>query len=126
MFTWDSWKKGFDIWEEQTAQLIETMMRSPAVLGPAGTLMGQAMKMKTEHDKRLATAWGNVGLPTRRDQERTLYALNQLQSSVLDLQEQLAEARAEIAALKAAPVAAPAVAEVPRASKAKTAPTGQA
>ncbi len=122
MFTWDSWKKGFDIWEEQTAQLVETMMRSPAVLGPAGTVMGQAMKLKAENDKRMATAWGNVGLPTRRDQERTLYALNQLQSTLIDLQEQLTEARAEIAALKTAQV----VTDVPRASKTKPAPTSEA
>jgi hypothetical protein len=45
-----------------------------------------------------------------------------LQSTLIDLQEQLTEARAEIAALKTAQV----VTDVPRASKTKPAPTSEA
>jgi hypothetical protein len=32
-----------------------------------------------------------LGLPTKRDQERTLHALNELESKILDLEERLAE-----------------------------------
>ena len=41
------------------------------------------------------TGWGLMGLPTKRDQERTLHALNQIQSRLLDLEEQLADQQAQ-------------------------------
>ena len=37
----------------------------------------------------------DVGLPTRRDQERTLHKLNQLESRLYDLEEQLLAAQAK-------------------------------
>jgi hypothetical protein len=49
------------------------------------------MKVKTATDKAIAGWWGAWGLPTRRDQERTLHALNQLQSRLIDLEEKLAD-----------------------------------
>ena len=48
------------------------------------------MKAKAASDKAVAQWWSMMGLPTRRDQERTLHALNQLQSRLIDLEEQLA------------------------------------
>lgn len=115
MLTWDAWKKGFDIWEEHTAQLVETFVRSPAVLGPAGQLMSGVMRAKVQHDKAVAQAWSQLGLPTRRDQERTLYTLQQLQSKLTDLEEQLSEARAAVARLQVSPaqVQQPAVTATP-------------
>jgi hypothetical protein len=35
--------------------------------------------------------WGSLGLPTKRDQERALHKLNQLESRLLDLEEKLVE-----------------------------------
>ena len=49
------------------------------------------MKSKASADKAAAAWWGALGLPTKRDQERTLHALNQLQSRLLDHEEKLAE-----------------------------------
>lgn len=86
---WDSWKKGFDFWEKNTAQYMEQMMRSPAMLGPAGAMLTFAMKTKTATDKAVAAWWGAMGLPTKRDQERSLHKLNQLESRLLDLEERL-------------------------------------
>jgi hypothetical protein len=37
----------------------------------------------------VATGWGAWGLPTKRDQERILHSLNQLQSKLIDLEEKL-------------------------------------
>jgi hypothetical protein len=37
----------------------------------------------------LEHTWSAFGLSTRRDQERTLHLLNQLQSRIYDLEEQL-------------------------------------
>jgi hypothetical protein len=93
MFGFDEFKKGFDVWENQTAELLEKVLKSPLVLTPAGTMLSAAMKAKTASDKAMTQFWGAWGLPTKRDQERTLHALNQLESRLLDLEEKLAEAK---------------------------------
>ncbi len=93
MFGWDAWKKSFDSWENATAQYLEQWLKSPMVLGPAGAMLGAAMKSRAATDKAVAEWWSKVGLPTRRDQERTLHALNQLQSKLMDVEEQLATLR---------------------------------
>jgi hypothetical protein len=90
MLGWDLWKKGFEAWESATARLLEEWLRSPFVLEPSGALLGQAMKLKAASDQAAATVWGVLGLPTKRDQERTLHALNQLESRLMDLEERLA------------------------------------
>ncbi len=106
MMGWDQWKQGFDAWENATAQLVEQFMRSPQELGPAGQAMGAAMKLKAQQQQAVADAWANMGLPTRKDQERSLHALNQIQSRLSDLEEQLQETRAELQALRADAAAA--------------------
>ena len=90
---WDQWKKGFDAWESATAQYMELVLKSPLVLWPAGVMLTGAMKTKTAYDKAAAQAWGSMGLPTKRDQERTLHALNRLESRLLDLEERLEDAQ---------------------------------
>lgn len=92
---WDMWKKGFNSWETTTAAYMEELLQSPTLLRPAGTMMGQAMKSKAAADKIMTNFWGNLGLPTKRDQERTLHALNQLQSKIYDLEEQLETIRSQ-------------------------------
>lgn len=86
---WEMWKKGFNAWESSTAKLLEEVLKSPLILAPSGKMMTGMMKAKAKSDDSMADAWGRVGLPTRRDQERTLHALNQLQSRILDLEEKL-------------------------------------
>lgn len=89
MTVWQAWKKGFDTWENSTAKLLESWLQSPLVLAPAGRMLGASMRVKAASDKAVAAWWGGLGLPTKRDQERSLHALNQLQSRVMDLEEKL-------------------------------------
>ena len=91
---WDTWKKGFDAWENATAKYVEHWMKSPLVLGPSGMMLGSAMKAKAAVDKATNQWVGAMGMATKRDQERTLHTLNQLESRLLDLEERLAEANA--------------------------------
>lgn len=88
---WETWKKGFDVWEQKTAEVFETVLKNPKVLEPAGAMLSASMKMKAASDKAMANWWGSWGLPTKRDQERTLHALNQLNSRLHDLEERLAD-----------------------------------
>jgi len=91
---WDLWKQGFGAWETTTSQYMEKLLQNPAVLGPAGAMLTAAMKTKAATDKALAAWWSAFGLPTRHDQERALHKLNQLESRLYDLEEQLVDARA--------------------------------
>ena len=91
---WETWKKGFDTWEQKTAEMMESVLKSPAVLQPMGSMLTATMKMKSATDKAMANWWEMMGLPTRRDQERTLHALNQLQSRLIDLEEKLSDLEA--------------------------------
>ena len=88
---WDRWKKGFDTWENTTAGYVEKWMKSPLLLTPSGAMLAATMKLKTAKDRVTAMAWNTLGLPSKHDQERTLHALNQIQSRLLDLEERLAE-----------------------------------
>jgi hypothetical protein len=91
MFGWEMWKKGFDAWESATARYVEQVLKNPLLLGPSGAMLGAVMKAKAASDKAAAAYWGMVGLSTKRDQERTLHALNQIQARLMDLEEKLAE-----------------------------------
>lgn len=90
MLGWDLWKQGFDAWERATAEYFENVLKNPAVLGPAGALLSTTLKTKAAADRAMASWWGQLGLPTKRDQERALHKLNQLESRLLDLEEDLA------------------------------------
>ena len=98
MWMWDQWKKGFDVWEDATARYLDQVLQSPIVLGPAGKALNVAMRAKAQADKAMAQQWAAIGLPTRRDQERTLHAVNQLHSRIADLEEQIQAARVSDAA----------------------------
>ena len=89
MLGWDLWKKGFDAWEDTTARLLESWLRSPLLLEPSGAMLSATMRLKAASDQAAAAFWGALGLPTKRDQERTLHALNQLETRLLDLEERL-------------------------------------
>ena len=91
---WELGKKWFFAWESATAQYLEAWLKSPLVLEPAGAFLSAAMKAKQASDKAAATTWGAMGLPTKRDQERALHALNQIQSKLADLEERLEAAEA--------------------------------
>jgi hypothetical protein len=88
---WEMWKKGFYAWEDATAKYLEQWLKSPLLLGPSGLMLGGAMKMKASYDRAAANWVGGLGFATKRDQERTLHLLNQLESRLLDLEERLEE-----------------------------------
>jgi hypothetical protein len=91
---WEMWKKGFHAWEDASAKYFDHWLKSPLLLGPSGMMLGGAMKAKANCDRALATWVGSLGVATKRDQERTLHTLNQLESRMMDLEERLAEALA--------------------------------
>ena len=89
---WDTWKKGFFAWEDATARYLEQVVKSPILLAPSGVLLGGIMKAKAAYDNAAQSWVGTIGLATKRDQERTLHTLNQLESKIIDLEERLDDA----------------------------------
>ena len=85
----DMGRKWFDQWENATAQYLEHWLKSPLLLEPAGAWLTAMMKAKAASDRASANWWGGLGLPTKRDQERALHVLNQLESRLNDLEEKL-------------------------------------
>jgi hypothetical protein len=75
---------------------MERVLRSELVLRPSGQLLTAAMKMKAKNDASMARTWGLMGLPTRRDQERTLHQLNELQSRLIDFEDRLIDLQAKL------------------------------
>ncbi|MBX3248662.1 MAG: hypothetical protein KF901_15910 [Myxococcales bacterium] len=91
---WSMWKKGFDAWDQASTSLLDTWMKSPALLGPAGSMLASMTKLQAQQRQLMSLWWGGLGLSTRDDQERVLHALHEVQSQLLDLEDRLAEAEA--------------------------------
>jgi ATP-dependent exoDNAse (exonuclease V) alpha subunit len=91
MLGWDLWKKGFDAWEGATADYLEKAIENPLLLGPSGAMLKAMMETKAGNDKAMARWLGLWGLATKRDQERTLHMLNQIQSRLIDIEHKLDE-----------------------------------
>lgn len=80
----------FAVWERNTSAYFEKFLRNPNVLESLGQVMNAGYKNKIYVDKTLHAMWKNLGLPNKRDQERTLHLLNELHSRIHDLEDQLA------------------------------------
>jgi hypothetical protein len=85
----DRFKKRFDVWEDRAAKASARALESPRVLEPSGAAISALMRGKARLDRALHGAWSTLGLPTRRDQERTLRMLAVLERKVIDLEEKL-------------------------------------
>lgn len=93
MTLFEKFRKGFDAVENRAAKLSNKVLENPLVLEPAGALLSAMMRRKARADRTLAGVWSAVGLPNRRDQERTLRLLTVLERRVIDLEEKLEDAR---------------------------------
>ena len=87
--TW--FKEAFNIWERTTMAYLDGLARNPAFLGASGA--GVTLKKMADMGGQWYLAW--LGLPTRRDQERTLHLLQQIEGRIDDLQLKLESWRRE-------------------------------
>jgi hypothetical protein len=93
MGPWKIWKSGFDRWESATAEYLDQALQSPAFLGPTGTLLKAVMQSKSATNKAMARGWNKLGLMSREDQDKALHRINQLESLVMDLREEIEDLR---------------------------------
>lgn len=85
----DRFKKAFDVWEGQAAKVSSEVLESPRVLEPMGVALTVVMRGKARIDRTLSGVWSTIGLPNRRDQERTLRLLSVMERRIIDLEEKL-------------------------------------
>ena len=93
MTTWKLWKGGFDRWEKATAEYLESTLQKASVLGPSANLLRVVMQAKIESSRIVGKGMRAIGLTSRDQQDLALHRINQLESHVLDLQEELQELR---------------------------------
>jgi hypothetical protein len=91
MSPWKNWKSGFDRWEKTTAEYFDKTLQNPGFLGPSAGLLKAMMQTKSNTDKAMNMWWNTLGLTNRDEQDRTLHRINQLESRILDLEEELLE-----------------------------------
>lgn len=89
--SWKTMKQAFDAWEAASAPMFEAWLKSPFVIGPAGTMLSAVTHLRSAQERLLGQWWAAFGLPTRADQERALHAMNELQSKLIDLEDKLAD-----------------------------------
>ncbi len=86
---WELFKESYDAWERAVSPFFESMLRSANLLEPGGSLLGTMTQWRQQQQRMAAAWWSLFGLPTRSDQQRTLHAINELQSRLIDLEEKL-------------------------------------
>lgn len=84
-------RRGLDAWEKATAELLDVVLRSRVAIEPAGAVVTSLVRVKGVYDTALGACWRVVGLPTRRDHERAMHALTEIESRLLDIEDWLKE-----------------------------------
>lgn len=87
--SWKLFKQTLDAWDAAASPLFEAWLKSPFVVHPAGSVLTQMTQLKRTQRKLSSMWWSSFGLPTRSEQERTLHALNELSSRLIDLEDKL-------------------------------------
>ena len=93
MKPWKIWKGGFDRWESTTAEYFDKALQNPAFLGPTGNLLRALMQSKSTANRAVARGWNALGLTSRQEQDKALHRINQLESVIMDLQEEIQDLR---------------------------------
>ncbi|MAQ18157.1 MAG: hypothetical protein CMN30_25590 [Sandaracinus sp.] len=88
---WAAMKASYDAWEQAATPLLDAWLRSPMFLRPAGTMLTGITRVRAMQRKVMDHWWASVGLSTRKDQERTLHGIDELQSRLVDLETRLAD-----------------------------------
>ncbi len=92
---WETWKKSFGAWESATATLLEGWLKSPLLLEPTGAVLSALVKLRGTQQRVQDALLSSLGFASKRDQQRTLHLLHELESRMYDLQERLEQKHAE-------------------------------
>ncbi len=91
---WSLFEQTYRAWETAAAPLFESMLGSASTFAPAGKVLGLVTRAQRKQQRFLRDWWGGFGLATQQDQVRTLRAIDELQSRLIDLEEKLEDLEA--------------------------------
>jgi hypothetical protein len=93
MSSWKIWKSGFDRWESTTAEYLDKALQNSAFLSSSGTLLKAVLHAKSTANRVADHGWNRLGLTSRNEQDKALHRINQLESRLLDMEEEIRELR---------------------------------
>lgn len=82
-------RDGYDAWDRAASKFLDKALRSKPLLESVATGLDKALEAKDLYRRAMRRGWRALGLSTREEQERAMHALNEIQSKLLDLEEQL-------------------------------------
>ena len=88
--------KMFNTWEQQASQSMEQYLRNPSVLNFVGNFLQSGLKYKIYWDQFCLHSLKNLMLPNKRDQEKMMHQLNELNSRINDVEDNIEEGNIEI------------------------------
>jgi hypothetical protein len=86
---WSTFKAKFDSLENRAAGRIERLAQNPFLVGASARALTTFAQSKQTMDRAIAETLGIFGLATKRDQERLMHMVVELQSKLLDIEENL-------------------------------------
>ena len=94
MSTTNLFRQAFKLWERTTNAYVDALVRNPLFLTASGLGLNSALMFKRATDSSMLVFLSLMGLPNRRDQEKTLHLLHQIDGRLDDLEFRLEGARA--------------------------------
>ena len=79
-------RQAFSVWERTTAAYFESLARNPLFLSANAWWLNGLMAVKKASDSAAENMISTAGLPTRRDQERALHMLHQIEARLDDME----------------------------------------
>lgn len=95
MSSWKIWKSGFDRWESTTAEYLDKALQNTSFLSSSGTLLKAVLNAKSTANRVVDGGWTRLGLTSRNEQDRALHRINELESRLLDMEEEIRELRGD-------------------------------
>lgn len=83
----------FDRWEAWSTLPLEAALGSAKLTGPAGAWLSFVARSAEVQRRWLRTWWDAWGIASREEQEHVLHTLNDLQSRLYDLEDQIEDLR---------------------------------
>jgi hypothetical protein len=85
------WKPYFDTWTQGVGDSLEKILRTPSTLRNISTVLHTSFKGKRVTDKTLYMLLTSIGMPSYRDQKKTLHMVQRLSMMLEDQEEKIEE-----------------------------------
>ena len=85
------YKDFYDSWEKVTTEALEKWVNSPLFASNIGKIIEKSSEFKKYFDQAMEISLKNMNLPSRRDLERVLGSINNIEAKINDLSDKVDE-----------------------------------